>query len=189
VLETALDILIAAELKRQYGIGAKRSTPRHSVAPRKKRHHQPTTPAHNSGHSSEPVKKQQLSSQPTCAGESSENLTANTNLPMTDHGSNSKKKQSRYIPRALRRAVFERDQGQCSFVDAMGHRCPCRSRLQLHHWHPFAKGGKHTLDNLELRCHAHNQHAADLDFGTTLMEKHRKHSGKPNAQLNVTAFD
>jgi hypothetical protein len=32
---------------------------------------------------------------------------------------------------------------------------------------PFAEGGSATLDNIELRCRAHNQYEADLIFGET----------------------
>ena len=34
-------------------------------------------------------------------------------------------------------------------------------------------GGCHDADNVELRCAAHNQHQADLDFGRAFMEARR----------------
>ena len=40
---------------------------------------------------------------------------------------------SRHIPAAVRRAVWERDGGQCTFRDAEGRRCPARDRLEFHH--------------------------------------------------------
>jgi len=40
---------------------------------------------------------------------------------------------SRNIPAAVRRAVYERDGGRCTFVDAQGGRCTERHRLEFHH--------------------------------------------------------
>jgi hypothetical protein len=38
---------------------------------------------------------------------------------------------------------------------------------------PFAMGGRPTLQNIELRCAAHNQYQADLDFGRSFMDAKR----------------
>lgn len=78
-------------------------------------------------------------------------------------------KRSRSIPRAVRRAVYERDQGQCAYRRADGRRCTERSGLEYHHRVPFARGGEHTVANLELRCRCHNALAAEEDFGRELM--------------------
>ncbi len=37
---------------------------------------------------------------------------------------------SRYIPAAVKRAVYERDLGQCAFVDETGRRCKETGRLE-----------------------------------------------------------
>ena len=71
---------------------------------------------------------------------------------------------SRYIPAAVRRAVYVRDEGRCTFVDSRGRRCSARSKVELHHQQAFARGGPATVDNLTLRCQAHNQLQAELDF-------------------------
>ena len=42
----------------------------------------------------------------------------------------------------------------------------------------FGKGGKHEPDNVALRCRAHNQYQADLDFGTKFMDG-RRHNNMP----------
>ena len=68
---------------------------------------------------------------------------------------------TRYVPGAVRREVWRRDNGQCAFVGKSG-RCPERSFLELHHVVPFAKGGTTRADNLQLRCRAHNQYEAEL---------------------------
>ena len=80
-----------------------------------------------------------------------------------------RRKRSRYIPRPLRRAVFERDGYRCTHLSPQGHRCSETSRLELHHLVPFAKGGEHTLAGLTVRCQAHNLHDAVLDFGEEMI--------------------
>lgn len=71
--------------------------------------------------------------------------------------------RSRYIPAPVRRAVWLRDGGCCAFVGASGHRCATRSLLEFHHCLPFARGGEHSVENLELRCAPHNRYQARLD--------------------------
>jgi hypothetical protein len=62
---------------------------------------------------------------------------------------------TRYVPAAVKRAIWRRDGSQCAFVGTAG-RCQERSLLQLHHRIPFAEGGAASADNLELRCRTHN---------------------------------
>lgn len=71
---------------------------------------------------------------------------------------------SRHIPAAVRRAVAARDKEQCAFVGHAG-RCPERGFLEFHHVRPFAAGGPATVENIELRCRAHNAHEAVVFFG------------------------
>ena len=72
--------------------------------------------------------------------------------------------RTRYIPAAVRREVWRRDQGQCAFVGGRG-RCRETGFLEFHHVEPFAEGGPATVANIELRCRAHNQYEAALFFG------------------------
>jgi len=72
---------------------------------------------------------------------------------------------SRDIPAAVRNAVWARDAGRCTFVGATGRRCGSRHQLEVHHLHPFGKQGPATVDNLTLRCRAHNRLAAEQDYG------------------------
>ena len=74
---------------------------------------------------------------------------------------------SRYVAACVRRAVWRRDAGRCAFVGPHG-RCTATAFLEFHHIVPFAAGGASTVENIELRCRAHNQHEADLYFGTQL---------------------
>jgi hypothetical protein len=78
-------------------------------------------------------------------------------------------RRKRYLPAAVRRAVFERDGGRCSYVDGRGERCRETHRLEFHHLQAFARGGEHTEANLTLRCAAHNALAAEEDFGRDFM--------------------
>jgi hypothetical protein len=67
---------------------------------------------------------------------------------------------SRYIPVEVRRTVWMRDGGRCAFVATGGRRCAERGFLEFHHIVPFSAGGPATVDNLELRCRAHNGYEA-----------------------------
>jgi hypothetical protein len=72
---------------------------------------------------------------------------------------------SRHIPAAVRRAVRDRDEGRCRFVDGQGRRCSETRWLEFHHRHPFAIGGGHSFANIGLLCRAHNRLMAERDFG------------------------
>jgi 5-methylcytosine-specific restriction endonuclease McrA len=54
------------------------------------------------------------------------------------------------IPPAVRREVWQRDQGRC--VD-----CGSRERLEYDHIIPVSKGGSNTARNIELRCEPCNR--------------------------------
>ncbi|MCC6897511.1 MAG: HNH endonuclease [Polyangiaceae bacterium] len=72
---------------------------------------------------------------------------------------------SRRVPVAIQRAVRERDEGQCTFVDAEGRRCSEKRFLTIEHVEPFALGGPSTVDNCCLLCSSHNAHRARRVFG------------------------
>lgn len=75
--------------------------------------------------------------------------------------------RGRYLPAHVRRKVWERDGGRCAFVSAEGVRCDADGFVEYHHVEPYARGGKATAGNIELRCRAHNAHEAELVFGRT----------------------
>jgi 5-methylcytosine-specific restriction endonuclease McrA len=64
---------------------------------------------------------------------------------------------TRHIPRALRRAVLQRDSYSCTYVASDGRRCACKAHLHLDHIRPFSVGGEHSQENLRVLCSAHNQ--------------------------------
>ena len=70
----------------------------------------------------------------------------------------------RHIPASVRRAVWARDAGRCAYEGTEG-RCRESGFLEFHHVVPFARGGTATVENIELRCRAHNRHEAVEEFG------------------------
>jgi 5-methylcytosine-specific restriction endonuclease McrA len=72
--------------------------------------------------------------------------------------------RSRHVPAAIRREVWKRDGGQCAFVGRDG-RCSERGFLEFHHVTPYATGGPTAVENLELRCRAHNASESEQCFG------------------------
>lgn len=80
-------------------------------------------------------------------------------------------KGSRYIPRAVLREVSTRDGGQCTYVGPSGHRCDERGMLEVHHIIAFARGGKPTVENLQLVCRSHNNFFAVQDFGAAHIKR------------------
>jgi hypothetical protein len=69
------------------------------------------------------------------------------------------------VPAWMQRAVWERDGGRCAFVGKNGRRCNSTWCLQYHHVIARAQGGLTTVENLQLRCAAHNRYEADLAYG------------------------
>ncbi len=86
----------------------------------------------------------------------------------------------RYIPADLRRTVWQRDGGQCTFVSQDGHRCPARTRLEFDHVLEVARGGQARVAGLRLRCRPHNQYQAERTFGTEFM-RHKRHQAQRRA--------
>jgi 5-methylcytosine-specific restriction endonuclease McrA len=78
------------------------------------------------------------------------------------------------IPVAIRREVWKRDAGQCTFRSSDGHRCPARTRLEFDHIAPVALGGASTVDNLRLTCRVHNLAHAERVFGHEHMARFRR---------------
>jgi 5-methylcytosine-specific restriction endonuclease McrA len=81
---------------------------------------------------------------------------------------------TRDIPAPIRRAVHERDEGRCTYMDAEGRRCTARHRLEFHHDDPFGRGGDHSLKNLRLLCRTHNALLAERDYGDEVMARYRR---------------
>jgi 5-methylcytosine-specific restriction endonuclease McrA len=81
---------------------------------------------------------------------------------------------ARHIPASVKRAVWERDGGRCTFVGDTDRRCMARALLEYDHIHPVARGGRATVENLRLRCRAHNHHEAERALGRAFMNGKRQ---------------
>ena len=76
------------------------------------------------------------------------------------------KQINRAIPSSLRKHIWERDEGQCTYVHLKTKRkCSSRHLLQIDHIRPFSLGGKSEASNLRLLCAGHNQLRSEKTFG------------------------
>jgi HNH endonuclease len=64
----------------------------------------------------------------------------------------------------VKRAVWLRDGGRCAFVSKGLRRCKEHGRLEFHHLRPYAVGGTATVENIQIRCRAHNVFEAEMFF-------------------------
>jgi len=92
----------------------------------------------------------------------------------TDHPRAGKAcKSLRHIPARVRREVWKRDEGRCTFVGEAGHRCSERKFIQFDHALEVARGGEAGVNDIRLRCWAHNQYTAERTFGSEFMRHKR----------------
>ena len=89
------------------------------------------------------------------------------------HGRHSKP-DSRHVTAEVRRAVWKRDGGRCTFTSDDGHRCEERKDVQFDHIDPYAKGGAATVGGVRLLCRAHNQFEAERAYGAEFMRQKRE---------------
>jgi 5-methylcytosine-specific restriction endonuclease McrA len=82
-------------------------------------------------------------------------------------------KNPRHIPADVRRAVWKRDEARCTFVSESGRRCEATKGLQFDHVLEVARGGEANVQDIRLRCWAHNQYTAEQTFGTDFMRHKR----------------
>jgi len=93
---------------------------------------------------------------------------------------------TRYVPVRVRREVWKRDGGRCTFVSESGHRCEEREDLQFDHVLEVARGGEATVDGIRLLCRAHNQYAAGRTFGADFMRHKRIAAAEARAAAKAT---
>jgi hypothetical protein len=72
---------------------------------------------------------------------------------------------SRVIPADVARSVWRRDGGRCAFVGRGGRRCESTAFLEFHHVEPYGVGGRPTVENIAVRCQAHNLYEAEVFYG------------------------
>jgi 5-methylcytosine-specific restriction endonuclease McrA len=63
----------------------------------------------------------------------------------------------RRIPVATKRKIHQKEGGRCSYRGADGRLCGAESFLQIHHLRPWAQGGTHAVENLQILCSAHHR--------------------------------
>jgi hypothetical protein len=103
---------------------------------------------------------------------------ARTEVPRRGLSESDTSPKARQIPAAVKRAVYERDEGRCRYVDEQGRRCKARDRLEFHHRRPFGHGGDHSVENICLMCRAHNGYLAELDYGKRAVARHRRSANR-----------
>jgi 5-methylcytosine-specific restriction endonuclease McrA len=109
---------------------------------------------------------------------------AATSQPRASHGRSGK--NPRHIPARVRRAVWKRDGARCTFVSENGRRCEATKGLQFDHVVEVARGGEATVDDIRLRCWAHNQYTAERTFGTEFMRHKRVAAAERRAACSST---
>lgn len=90
---------------------------------------------------------------------------------------------ARKIPTAIRRAVWVRDGGKCTYQSRGGKQCGSREYLEFHHQIPWVRCRAHEASNIFLRCRAHNQYEAELVFGAV-----GARLGRPTNELAADAI-
>ena len=80
-------------------------------------------------------------------------------------------KSASHIPAAVRREVWSRDEGKCTWPLDSGGPCDSTTRLEIDHVVPRGRGGPSTVENCRLTCAAHNQLAARKFYGDEWMDQ------------------
>jgi hypothetical protein len=100
---------------------------------------------------------------------------AETSAPRSDQGpANPNERPSRHIPAAIRRAVSQGDGRRCTYVSASGRRCDSEEFLEFDHADAWTWTRTHSIQGITMRCRAHNQLRARLDFGESHMARFRR---------------
>jgi hypothetical protein len=82
-----------------------------------------------------------------------------------------------HVPAAVRREVWSRDEGKCTWPLDSGGICGSTLRLEIDHVVPRARGGPSTIDNCRLTCAMHNQLAARQVYGDDWMDQFTRGKG------------
>src|SRR5688572_65326 len=91
----------------------------------------------------------------------------------------------RHVPAEVKRAVWRRDGGRCTFVGAGGRRCGSRDFLEFDHVEPVARGGGATEDGVRILCRAHNALEAERAFGASFMVGKRRDAAKSRRETRA----
>src|SRR5262249_55215973 len=96
-------------------------------------------------------------------------------LPTGRGGATPKRSSNpRHVPAHVKRKVWKRDGGRCTFVSDTGQRCSEHKFLEYDHVVEVARGGRSTVEGIRLVCRAHNQLSAERTFGSQFMRAKRE---------------
>jgi len=95
-------------------------------------------------------------------------------------------KNARYIPLEVKRAVWERDGGRCTFIGTGGKRCDTRELIEFDHVDSVGRGGRATVAGVRLLCRAHNQYTAERTYGGDFMRGKREQARQRAAEAKAT---
>ncbi len=84
---------------------------------------------------------------------------------------------SQTIPAEVRRQVWARDGGRCTWKGPDGRRCESRWKLEFDHIVPPSLGGRSTVKNVRLLCRSHNFLHAEKTYGRAFMDRFRRYAG------------
>ncbi|MFN0062894.1 MAG: hypothetical protein ACKVPX_10305 [Myxococcaceae bacterium] len=91
----------------------------------------------------------------------------------------------RHIPAAIRPAVYQRDEGRCTFQSRDGHRCDETRHLEFDHIQGFARMREHSVDGIRLLCRRHNQLEAKRLYGEAFMAEARGRAGEARGPVGA----
>ena len=96
-----------------------------------------------------------------------------TNKPRKNLDDAATSSRVRGISAPVKRFVWQRDGGQCTFVAQDGRRCPERHRLEFDHDEAYGLGGDRSAANVRLMCRVHNLYMAEKVYGKKKMDQYR----------------
>jgi 5-methylcytosine-specific restriction endonuclease McrA len=88
------------------------------------------------------------------------------------------RRRTRYVPAAVRRAIWKRDDGKCQWKLDGGGICGSTRQLEIDHLEPFAKGGRiETAEDGRILCKFHQDVSAREVYGDAVMNAYTKPKG------------
>ncbi len=94
--------------------------------------------------------------------------------PSRRRGARPQAGSQRAIPAQVRREVWKRDGGCCTWKGQGGERCGSRWQVEIDHVRPLSQGGTSTVSNLRCLCRAHNMLHAEEIYGREHMDRFRR---------------
>jgi 5-methylcytosine-specific restriction endonuclease McrA len=185
ILSRALDLLIEQIMKRRFGARATRSALARVNEPAAGG--SASTPLNSDP---EPAAATEDQGTPPPSISTASAPTASVLTASTQTASSLTEQQPVVIPRATRRNVVERDGLCCTWQGPDGTRCNARAWLELDHRHPRARGGNATPENIRVLCRAHNQRAAEHEYGRRHIEDRiTRARSREHAEARDTAIE